>query len=431
MNGNNGDQRAGLIEKAKFDRESFMYLVGLYYDDIFRFVFRRVFNRGSAEKITLQIFEQITGEFPGFSGNLRDFRRWIFGIACRQVNLFLKTDENVGEVQKAAEHQAGKQSAGLPDTNPEKVLLIKRAILSMKPRLQDVFSLRMYEDMDINVIGEVLERDSSVVRSQLLDSLESAERVIPLKASEKGYKDFVDEINFDDEPGQELKQHLEQSVRRILLKGPVSPSSTNRSLVLWFSAAGAVLLIIIGVIFFAGNDAGQTEDAAEEAQSQTVNAENDIRPLPSLEEETLDIQEKRTRALIERFDLIIKMGQEGDIEGLFNELTDERDPKIVLMISNFLAELGNESIFEGLKEYISEKGITDPDHPVSRAVDVLAKKFGSGEDASEDLASEAEAGQEEDEQASADAGPASDFIENTVVNNMISLMFYYDTQCMQ
>ena len=113
--------------------------------------------------------------FDRFLGDEAGFRCWLFRIACNEVNTFYR---------KAARHQSAldavRQETSEPTALPEqpddeenqaRIDFLRNAIAGLKPEHQDIITLRYFQGLNSEQIGEVLELNPATVRSRLSRSL--------------------------------------------------------------------------------------------------------------------------------------------------------------------------------------------------------------------------------------------------------------------
>jgi RNA polymerase sigma-70 factor (ECF subfamily) len=171
---------AGLIEAARTDKTAFSALFRRHYDEIFRYCARRLPDRAAAEDVTSQVFLKMVKSFDRFMGDDTGFRCWLFRIACNEVNSFYR---------KAARHQSAMDAvrrespdpAAVPheltdEENQAKIDFLKNAIATLKPEHQDILTLRYFQGLNSEQIGEVLELNPATVRSRLSRSLKQLKK---------------------------------------------------------------------------------------------------------------------------------------------------------------------------------------------------------------------------------------------------------------
>ena len=163
-----------LIQEAHSDSAAFARLYRLHYERDFRYCSRRLFNRHAAEDVTSTVFFRVMRKISSFEGNANDFRNWLYRIATNAVNDHLRTAKKRAETIRtvAQAHGSGRAFATASDYElQEKNLVLKQALLGLKPKYQTVITLRFFEKMKLIEIAEVLGQKPATIRSQLSRAL--------------------------------------------------------------------------------------------------------------------------------------------------------------------------------------------------------------------------------------------------------------------
>ena len=164
------DEDSRLIVQARSDRAAFVELYRRHYDVIFRYCAHRLFDRVVAEDVTSEVFLKMVEEFHRFRGTDKQFRNWLYRIATNAVNLHLRRITRRNSLLRVAREQSNSGAADCGEL-PERLALLKEAILSLKPRYQTIITLRFFENMKLTEIAEVLGSSPGTVRSQLARAL--------------------------------------------------------------------------------------------------------------------------------------------------------------------------------------------------------------------------------------------------------------------
>ena len=150
-----------------------------HYDAIFGYCVHRLFERQTAEDVTSTVFLRAVENFGRFSGeHEKSFRNWLYTIASNAVNGYLRKSARRAIIFKTVLEEAGKEK---PDEPPDKLdegelLLLKEAVLALKPVYQTIITLRFFENLKLTEIAEVLGKSPVTVRSQLARALTKLER---------------------------------------------------------------------------------------------------------------------------------------------------------------------------------------------------------------------------------------------------------------
>ena len=160
----------GLVSQARSDRGAFVQLYRRHYDEIFRYCAHRLFDRIAAEDVTSEVFLKMVEKFHSFRGTDVQFRNWLYRIATNAVNNHLRKTERRKVLIKTASEQASNHMGDCQESSKGLVLL-RKAMLALKPRYQTIITLRFFENMKLVEIAEVLGSSPGTVRSQLTRAL--------------------------------------------------------------------------------------------------------------------------------------------------------------------------------------------------------------------------------------------------------------------
>ena len=163
-------ENTDLIRQACSDPDAFAQLYLLHYDDVFHYCIRRLFDHHSAEDVTSTVFFKVMHNLSSFNGKETDFRNWLLRIATNAVNDHLRDSRRRSDViQKVVKNTRVESDCVIPskDRLLEKKVLLKQALLSLKPKYQTVITLHFFENMKLTEIAACLGENPSTVRSLL------------------------------------------------------------------------------------------------------------------------------------------------------------------------------------------------------------------------------------------------------------------------
>ncbi len=159
-----------LIAEARSEPAAFARLYRRHYDAVFRYCVHRLFDKATAEDVTSAVFLKAVENFGRFKGSEQDFRNWLYKIATNAVNSHLrKTARRNGLLKAACEQTESRDDC--PAATAEKLVLLRQAMLALKPRYQTIITLRFFENLKLTEIAEVLASSDGTVRSQLARAL--------------------------------------------------------------------------------------------------------------------------------------------------------------------------------------------------------------------------------------------------------------------
>jgi RNA polymerase sigma-70 factor (ECF subfamily) len=164
------DEDSGLVNRARSDRAAFVQLYHRHYDAIFRYCAHRLFDRVAAEDVTSEVFLKMVENFHRFKGTEAQFGNWLYRIATNAVNNHLRKTNRRKSLLKTACEQANDQTTDCEETS-RKLILLREAMLALKPRYQTIITLRFFENMKLIEVAELLCSSPGTVRSQLARAL--------------------------------------------------------------------------------------------------------------------------------------------------------------------------------------------------------------------------------------------------------------------
>ena len=164
------EENTDLIQRACSDPDAFAQLYLLYYDGVFHYCVRRLFDRHSAEDVTSTVFFKVMHNLSSFDGKVNNFRCWLFRIATNAVNDYLRSAKRRSDAIEKVVTITRAESVLAIDSDEEllaRKTILRKALLSLKPKHQAVITLHFFENMKLIEIAACLGINPSTVRSRL------------------------------------------------------------------------------------------------------------------------------------------------------------------------------------------------------------------------------------------------------------------------
>jgi RNA polymerase sigma-70 factor, ECF subfamily len=158
-----------LVQRAGRDADALGRLYDIYYERIFKFCVHRLFAKDAAEEVTSEIFLQVAQNIRGFTGTSEhDFANWLYAIAVNHCNAHVrkascrkKLFENfVGGTPSPYNDEIGIGA----DMHTSDWPTVYTAISKLKPKHQTIITLRFFENLSFERIGEIVNADPASVR---------------------------------------------------------------------------------------------------------------------------------------------------------------------------------------------------------------------------------------------------------------------------
>jgi len=179
-----------LVLQARSDVDALGQLYDLYYDRIFQFCVHRLFNKEIAEDVTSTIFLEVARRIRTFAGRgEQDFRNWLYAIAINQTNAHIRKTSR--RKQLLAEATASMTSCCTNNTDDSSKLdwpTLYAAILRLKPEHQTIITLRFFENIEFEQIGQIINARPATVRVTLHRILKQLRNHLQSSIDETGEK---------------------------------------------------------------------------------------------------------------------------------------------------------------------------------------------------------------------------------------------------
>jgi RNA polymerase sigma-70 factor (ECF subfamily) len=179
--GNDGapDREAGLVERARRDREAFAELYRAHYAAIGAYLFRRCGDAHATEDLLNEVFLSAFRALPRFVLREVPFRAWLYRIATRAANRHLRREARRPEPidEPGALVDAESERRGAHDAADE-CAWVQRCLRRLAPNHQAVLVLHYVEGMGVEEVAGVLRCRPGTVKSRLARGRAALERVM-------------------------------------------------------------------------------------------------------------------------------------------------------------------------------------------------------------------------------------------------------------
>jgi len=158
-----------LVVKARTDVHALGQLYDLYYEQIFRFCVHRLFDKQTAEDIASTVFLEVARKIRTFTGRgQQDFRNWLYAIAVNQTTAHIrKTSRRQKLLEEAAASLTISDTNGNDNSSKLDWPMLYQAVLRLKPKYQTIVTLRFFENLDFEQIGQIIKIKPATVRVTL------------------------------------------------------------------------------------------------------------------------------------------------------------------------------------------------------------------------------------------------------------------------
>ncbi len=160
-----------LIQKAKIgDKEALNEIIEIYYDEIYKFLYRRMGNKAAAEDVTQDTFIKFIKNLPYYKEKNK-LKSFLFTIAINTSNDFFRRHKQ--ETSLLSLDNAGDEITKDETEQKEEALIVRQAVLSLPDVQRDVIILRFYHDLKIKEIASVQKVPIPTVKTRLRRALKA------------------------------------------------------------------------------------------------------------------------------------------------------------------------------------------------------------------------------------------------------------------
>lgn len=160
-----------LVGRAKFgDKEALNEIIEMYYDEIYKFLYRRMGNKAAAEDVTQDTFIKFIKNLPYYKEKNK-LKSFLFAIAINTSNDFFRRQKQ--ETSLPSIDNVGEEITEDETLQKEEALIVRQAVLSLPGVQRDVIILRFYHDLKIKEIASVQKVPVPTVKTRLRRALKA------------------------------------------------------------------------------------------------------------------------------------------------------------------------------------------------------------------------------------------------------------------
>ena len=166
-----------LLERIKANPSEFSELFTLYYRPIFGYVLRRTGDFDDTADIAAETFYHAFTHIKSFSYRGIAIKVWLYRIATNEVNLYFRHRkrhaylvdriDSGNRVQFEACLQDDRKELEEELQKHEEFLFVRKQMMSLPLRYQEVISLRYFEGKSNREIAEILDINEGTIKSLL------------------------------------------------------------------------------------------------------------------------------------------------------------------------------------------------------------------------------------------------------------------------
>lgn len=164
-----------LIEESKTNPQSFERLYIKYYEQILKFVYKRVESLDDTRDITSTVFIKALSNISKYKDMGFPFSSWLYRIAINEINMFYRNSKKA-RVISLNEHGLKNLANESSEVDPETLMTLKKSLLHLSPDELNLIELRFFENKafaEMGVILDISEANAKIRTYRALDKLRS------------------------------------------------------------------------------------------------------------------------------------------------------------------------------------------------------------------------------------------------------------------
>jgi RNA polymerase sigma-70 factor, ECF subfamily len=169
------DNEKQQIENSKIDPQCFEPLYIKYYEQILKFVYKRIENLDDARDITAVVFTKALTSISKYRDQGFPFSSWLYRIAINEINQFYRNSNKlrVISIDEKALHNLAEETG---NEKEELIANLKRSLLHLSQDDLMLLELRFFENLPFAQVGQLLnitEVNAKIKTYRILDKLKT------------------------------------------------------------------------------------------------------------------------------------------------------------------------------------------------------------------------------------------------------------------
>jgi len=165
-----------MLEVKNGKKEYFNMILDRYYKTVLNYAFRITGNRGEAEDVTQETFSKIYFAAKRYQP-LSSFKAFLYTIAFRECLKSIGKRKNIIELSSLHEPKSQDNPVSTLE-NKEKAMIVKNALLKLKPIHRSALILREYQNLSYEEISQVLKCSLAATKNYIFRSKEQLKNIL-------------------------------------------------------------------------------------------------------------------------------------------------------------------------------------------------------------------------------------------------------------
>ena len=169
------------LVKDKGDKQAASELIGIYYKDVYRYVYKQTNDEELSKDLTQEIFISMLKSIEGYEGKKSSFKTWLYKISSNKVidyyrSRYYKYTTIVDEIENyefPSVHNIEKEFE-LKEDAKEVIDIVN----SLNANIQQIFRLKIFGDMTFKDIGKLLDISESTAKTRYYGAVRKIKKLL-------------------------------------------------------------------------------------------------------------------------------------------------------------------------------------------------------------------------------------------------------------
>lgn len=166
------EEEALLIAAAKRNINDYEAIYNLFYEAVFRFIFRRIDEEQQSADLTSQVFLKGMDHIDRYEHRGISYLAWLYRTASNEINAFYRLETKNRVISLGESEIERIFSEDEPDFMNEKIKLIIQFLEKLSSDEITILELKYFENQSFKEIGYVLGKKESNVKMKLYRALD-------------------------------------------------------------------------------------------------------------------------------------------------------------------------------------------------------------------------------------------------------------------
>ena len=174
------EQDQKLVEDAKQDSQKFVHLYDKYFDQIYRYVYRRVSDKVIVHDLVSQTFYDALSHLQSYEWRGYPFSSWLYKIAHNNVLKWYREQSKaqmvgLDEVAELTDHSVDHQRDVLRKEDQSEV---QRVLAQLDPEEREIIRLKFFEEVSNIEIAEIMGLSANHIGVKVYRTLKKVKQLL-------------------------------------------------------------------------------------------------------------------------------------------------------------------------------------------------------------------------------------------------------------